>query len=151
MTEPSPADGGPRTGRDDHAASARAQTQSIESDAEPAAVLALIADPRHLPTWAPAFADAVVQDPDAGWQATKDGRSFLLHVAVSQDAGTVDYLREVAPGRQGGAYLRAVPRPGDGSVITMTVPLPPEVDPGSTAATLRDELAALQRLLAQNH
>lgn len=84
---------------------------------------------------------------DQGWRATKDGREFGLRVVLCSRAGTVDYLREVAPGREGGAYLRAVPRPGGGSVVTMTVPLLPEVDPVDTAATLRSELDALAALL----
>jgi len=58
----------------------------------------------------------------------------------------VDYLRQVAPGREGGAYLRAIPRPGGGSVITMTLPLLPDVEPADTAATLARELAALASL-----
>ena len=41
---------------------------------------------------------------------------------MKQDAGTVDYLREIAPGREGGAYIRVIPRPGGGSVVVMTVP-----------------------------
>ena len=92
--------------------SARTETQSIESDAAVAAVVALTADPTHIPEWAPAFADRVVGDDRSGWQAFKDGRGFALRVAVGVDAeATVDYLRQVAPGREGGAYIRVVPRP----------------------------------------
>ncbi|MGH3095553.1 MAG: SRPBCC family protein [Streptosporangiales bacterium] len=124
--------------------STRTETQSIESDAPVAAVIAVLADPTRIPQWAPAFADRVADDADAGWQATKDGRDFALRVAVDHDAGTIDYLRQVAPGREGGAYIRAVPRPGgDGSVIVMTLPLLPDVDPAATAATLSRELRAL--------
>ncbi|MHB1534636.1 MAG: hypothetical protein ACYC1D_08510 [Acidimicrobiales bacterium] len=59
----------------------------------------------------------------------KEGRDFALRVAVQQDAGTAEYLREAAPGREGGAYISATPRPRGGSVITMTLPLLPDVDP----------------------
>lgn len=100
-------------------ATLRTQTQSIESEVEPAEVVALITDPRRIPEWAPAFADAVEGDGQAGWRASKDGRELSLHVAVSHDASTVDYLGEVAPGREGDAYLRAVPRLGGGSVIVI--------------------------------
>ena len=79
--------------------------------------------------------------------ASKDDQAFRLRVAADHDAGTVDYLREVAPRREGGAYLRAVPRPGGGIVIVMTVPLLPDVNPADVAATLSDELNALARLL----
>jgi len=128
------------------AGSARTETQSIESDVAPDAVVALLADPRRLPEWAPAFADTVAGDAQSGWRAVKDGRQFELRVATSTDARTVDYLREVAPGREGGAYLRAVPRPGRGSVIVMTLPVPPGSDLAVVAATPHDELAALGAL-----
>jgi len=124
----------------------RTETQSIESQATRAAVIALLADATRLPEWAPAFADRVAGDPDSGWQATKDGRDFSLRVAIDEDAGTVDYLRDVSPGREGGAYIRAVPRPGGGSVIIMTLPLLPGVDRADAAATLAQELARLVSL-----
>jgi hypothetical protein len=127
--------------------SARTETQSIESDATVAAVVALLADPTHIPEWAPAFADRVVGDDRSGWQAFKDGRDFALRVAVGVDAGTVDYLRQVAPGREGGAYIRVVPRPRGGSVIVMTLPLLPDVNPADTAATLARELSVLASLV----
>jgi hypothetical protein len=126
----------------------RTETQSIESAAEPDAVVAFLADPRHIPGWAPAFADTVTGDARSGWTATKDGRDFSLRVPVSADARTVDYLRDIGRGREGGAFLRAVPRPGGGSVILMTLPLLPDVDPADTSATLADELNELARLLA---
>lgn len=124
----------------------RTETQSIESDADVGAVVALLADPTRIPTWAPAFADRVAGDTNSGWRASKDGRDFGLRVAVDQGAGTVDYLRELVPGREGGAYIRAIPRPGGGSVIVMTLPLLPDVDPGDTAATLAAELSVLVSL-----
>jgi len=125
----------------------RTETQSIESDAAVAAVIALLADPARIPQWAPAFADSVSGNTRSGWQATKDGRDFALRVAVNRDAGTVDYLRQVAPGREGGAHIRAVPRPGGGTVIVMTLPLLPDADPADTAVTLAQELAALVSLV----
>jgi len=125
----------------------RTETQSVESEATVVAVVALLGDPTTIPRWAPAFADSVSGDSRSGWQAAKDGRNFAVRVAVNQDAGSVDYVREVAPGREGGAYIRAVPRPGGGSVITMTLPLLPSVDPADTATTLTEELTALVALV----
>jgi hypothetical protein len=125
---------------------ARTATQSIEVDAPVTAVVAILVDPTRIPQWAPAFADEVHGDSASGWQATKDGRDFSLRVAINGEACTVDYLRQVAPRQEGGAYLRAIPRPGGGSVITMTLPLPPDVDPAETAATLASELATLASL-----
>ena len=124
----------------------RTETQSIETDAPVEAVVAVLADPTRLPQWAPGFADQVRSDGESGWQATKDGRDFALRVAANEEAGTVDYLRQVAPGREGGAYIRAVPRPGGGSVVTMTLPLLRDVDPADTASTLARELATLKAL-----
>ena len=95
--------------------------------------------PRHSPTRFSA-------DSRSGWLVTKDGQAFTLRVTAVPAAGTVDYLREVAPGREGGAYLRVIPRPGGGSVIIMTLPVPPGADPAATAATLAAELAALVSL-----
>jgi hypothetical protein len=132
----------------DPSAPLRTATRSVETEAEPGAVVSLLADVRRVPEWAPAFADEITGDAESGWRVTKDGRTFSLRVAVSADAGTVDYLREIAPGREGGAYLRSVPRPRGGSVVVMTVPLLPDVNPTDVALTLRDELTALAKLLA---
>ena len=71
-----------------------------------------------------------------------------LKTAVSTEARTVDYLREVAPGREGGAYLRVLPGPRGGSVIIMTLPIPPDADRDAVARTLSEELVALAKLAA---
>lgn len=125
---------------------ARTETQSAESDALVADVLAVLANAARIPQWAPVFADEVSGDSRSGWLVTKDGQAFTLRVAAVPAAGTVDYLREVAAGREGGAYLRVIPRPGGGSVIIMTLPVPPGADPAATAAVLAGELAALAAL-----
>lgn len=121
-------------------------TQSVETDAEPDIVVDLLADPRRIPEWALAFADEIIGDAEQGWQVIKDGQAFDLQAVVSRPSRTVDYLRQVAPGRTGGAYLRVLPRPSGGSVVVMTLPVTPGADPDAVAATLRDELAALTRL-----
>lgn len=126
----------------------RTETQSIESEADPDAVVSLRAEANRIPEWAPAFADTVIGDDRSGWRAIKDDRAFDLRVVVSRDSRTVDYLRELAPGSEGGAYIRAVPRPGGGSVVVMTLPLLAGVDPADTSAILRAELDALARLAA---
>ena len=92
-----------RYGRD---VDSRTETQSIESHAAPEAILALLADPSRIPEWAPAFVDAVIEDGESGWRATKGGQDFILRVVTTLNAGTVDYLREIAPDREGGAYMR---------------------------------------------
>ncbi len=126
---------------------AQTETQSIETASTVMAVLDVLADPRRIPQWAPGFADHVSEHPDSGWLATKDGREFQLRVAVTRDAGTVDILREVAPGRELGAYIRAIPRPRAGAVIIMTLPLLANTDPSDTRSILSQELTALVSLV----
>ncbi len=123
------------------------ETQIIESTATVVTVVELFANPTRIPEWAPAFADRVSGDVRSGWEATKDGRNFPLRVAVDRGSGTVDYLRHVTPDREGGAYIRGVPRPGDGSVITMTLPLLADVDAADTSGTLARELTPLVSLV----
>ncbi len=132
--------------RDHGAVSDRTATGSIESDAEPDVIFALLADPRHLPGWAPGFADTVASAGAAGWRVTKDGQDVVVRVVAHQDARTVDYVREIAPGREGGACLRVLARLGGGSVTCMTLPVPPDGDAASVATIIRDELAALTNL-----
>jgi hypothetical protein len=128
---------------------ARTETQSAETTATVAAVIGLLASPTNIPRWAPDFADRVAGDATSGWRANKGDREFPLRVVIDREAGTADYLRQVAPGREGGAYIRAVPRPGGGSVVIMTVPLLPDVDPADTQATLSRELTALMSLVEE--
>jgi hypothetical protein len=126
----------------------RSQTQGIETDAEPASVVALIADGHRIPEWAPGFADRVDGDTDRGWRVTKGDNEFAVDIRVNQDAGTIDYVREISPGRTGGASLRAVPRLGGGTVIVVTLPVLPGAAPEDVAAILTEELDALARLVA---
>jgi hypothetical protein len=128
----------------EYAMDARTKTRSIESAVEPGAVLELLADARRLPEWAPGFADAVEGDERAGWKVTKDGAAFEIRVVVQPEARTVDYLREVAPGLVGGAYLRVTPLMGGGSSVVITVPV--IGDPDAVAAILDEELVTLTRL-----
>lgn len=89
----------------------RTETQSVETHADPADVLAVLADPQRIPAWAPTFADTITVGAQSGWRATKDDRPFNLRVVTQHDAGTVDYLREVAPGREGGLHPSPSPWP----------------------------------------
>jgi Polyketide cyclase / dehydrase and lipid transport len=123
-------------------------TSAVECASSPTAAYGYLADPRHLPDWAPGFADTVRQDSDGGWAAAKGDRTFAVRVDVHEPAGTVDFLRQAPSGRWIGAYLRVTPQPQSGSVITMTLPLLPDTDPSLTARVLEEELAAIVRLLA---
>ena len=123
----------------------RSQTGSIETAKSRETVLALLEDGTRAPEWAPAFADTAVPDGDA-WRGTKDGKDFAFRVAVDRSAGTVDYLLEVAPGQENGAYIRAIPRLGGGSVVTITVPVRPGASAEAVRATVTAELAAISAL-----
>ena len=125
----------------------RSVTGSIESDADRAAVLAVLEDGTRVPEWAPAFADVAVRD-GARWRGTKDGSDFSFRVAYEPVAGAADYVREVGPGIENGAYIRVVPRLGGGCVIAMTLPIRPGMSAGSVRETLAAELAAIARLAA---
>jgi hypothetical protein len=127
---------------------ARTATQSVEADVGPDQVFALLSDPTRLPDWAPGFAERVDRSPDGSWQVTRDTEQFALRVLARSDTRTVDFLRTLAPGREAGAYVRVVPRPGRGAVITMTVPVPPGRERAEVAGDVLGELQALVDLLA---
>jgi hypothetical protein len=129
--------------------SARTVTRSAETDVEPDAILKVLTDATLIPQWAPAFADTVEADAQSRqdqWRVSKDGSVFSLQVVVTQPSRTVDYLREIAPGKKGGAYIRVLQRPRGGSVIVMTLPVPSDGDADRAIATLDQELKALVEL-----
>jgi uncharacterized protein YndB with AHSA1/START domain len=121
----------------------RTATGAVECAASPDVVFDYLADPRHLTEWAPGFAQAVTRGPGPDWTVPRDGEEFAVRVPARRESGTVDFLREVAPGRWGGAFLRVHTRPGRGSVVVMTLGFQPGVDPADTARILQDELAAI--------
>ena len=121
----------------------RTVTRAIEDDLEPDAIFAVLTEPRLLPRWAPAFADEVEKIGSDSWQITKNGNRFAMQMAASAASRTVDYLREVAPGKRGGAYIRVLPRPGGGSVVVMTLPITANADAESVTAFLVEELKSL--------
>lgn len=125
--------------------SQRTVTRSAEADLPPEKILSVLNDPSRLPEWAPVFADKIEHGQN-GWRVTKGADSFNLQVNVSIAAGTVDFLREMADGKRGGAYARVFPRPLGGSVVVMTVPLAPNSDVAAVARVVEEELAALVRL-----
>ncbi len=119
----------------------RTATVSIETETEGRDILKLLSDPTLIPDWAKAFADSV-DYVSGSWTAKKDGRTFSLRLVVNGESGTVDYLREVAPGIEGGAFIRVMPRPRGGTVIVITIPVG-SGDTASSVKVLETELAAL--------
>ena len=118
-------------------------TRTVEDDLDPDVILAVLMDAKLIPRWAPVFADAVESIEADAWQVTKNGERFVMHLAASASARTVDYLREVTPGRRGGAYIRVLPRPDGGSVVAMTLPVPGGTDEERVVSVLLEELKSL--------
>ena len=87
-------------------------------------------------------------DPD-GWPPRTVKTSLCASWSTRVPARSTTCARSV-PEREGGAYVRVVPRPGGGSVIAMTLPLLPGVNPTDTAATLAQELDALAALVERH-
>ena len=124
----------------------RTVTETIETDGEPDAIVAILIDPKSLPQWAPGFADTIEPLGPAIWRVIKGDRIFEVEVAFERSRRTVDYLREVAPGKKSGAYIRVLPRPGSGSVVVMTLPIPAGGDSNAVTAILKQELSDLVEL-----
>ena len=121
-------------------------TRATEADLEPDAIYDVVAEVSKIPDWAPAFADSVERIDDVHFNVTKDGSTFSMNLVKHPAAGTVDYVREMANNRRGGAYIRVTPRPLGGSSVTMTVPLAPNSKESDVARTVDQELAEIIRL-----
>jgi hypothetical protein len=128
-----------------NATTGRAETRSISIAAPPAAVLAVVADPRRLPEWAPAFARSVQPDGDDWLIDTGEGPARIT-VRVSPEHGTVDLLRATDPAR--GAFSRVVHNHG-GSEYLFTLLFPhgtAETAISRQMATVEEELEAVRAL-----
>jgi hypothetical protein len=123
----------------------RAETRSISIAAPPPAVLAVVADPRRLPEWAPGFAHGVQPDGDGWLIDTAEGRTRIT-VRVSPEHGTVDLLRAADPTR--GAFSRVIHN-HDGSEYLFTLVFPdgtPDIAISRQMAAVEDELVAVRAL-----
>jgi hypothetical protein len=123
----------------------RAESRSISIAAPPAAVLALVADPRRLPEWAPGFARGVQPDGDDWLIDTGEGQARIT-IRASHEHGTVDLLRAADPTR--GAFSRVVHN-HDGSEYLFTLVFPDgtaETAISRQMATVEDELEAVRAL-----
>jgi hypothetical protein len=122
-------------------------TRAIESDAEPQLIYAKLANAFLIPQWAPVFADKVEHLEGVSFHLTKGSVSFNMNVHLNGPSLTVDYLLEMPGGGRGGAYIRVIPKPRSGSVVTMTVPVGPATTPAQVATVLEEELEALVKLV----
>jgi hypothetical protein len=126
--------------------SSQTVTRTIESDFDPKLIYLKLTDASLIPQWAPAFADTVNHAHETTFRVTKGGEAFDFQLLANELALTVDYLRDMANGRRGGAYIRVMSKPRGGSVVAMTVPVGPDASPAQVAAVLEQELEALIKL-----
>jgi hypothetical protein len=127
--------------------SSQTVTRATESDFKPGEIYRILAEVRNIPKWAPAFADAIERVDDTHHRVTKNGTVFNIEVLLHQNAGTVDYVREMSNNRKGGAYIRVTPRPLGGSVVSMTVPIGPNTNEAEVAKVVDQELVDLIKLV----
>jgi hypothetical protein len=127
--------------------SSQTVTRAIESDFESKLIYLKLTDVSLIPRWAPVFADKVEPAHETTFRVTKGDDSFDMELYSNKSALTVDYLRDMADGRRGGAYIRVMPKPLGGSVVVMTVPIGSNAIPDQVAAVLEQELQALIGLL----
>jgi Polyketide cyclase / dehydrase and lipid transport len=125
----------------------RSDTQAISIDAPREAVLDLVSDPTAFPRWASGFARAVRPDgPD--WLVDTGEGEVRLHVRVSREHGTVDYLAADALPREMGAFSRVVPN-GRGCDYVVTRFFPdamPKTEVDDERAVLAIELQTVRVL-----
>jgi hypothetical protein len=115
-----------------HTTLARSYTRSISIAANPAEVLAFLADPHNLPRWAPAFARSVTERD--GQLLVDTGQGELpISLSVSPERGTVDVLSAAEP--RIGAFSRVLPN-GDGSEYLFTLLFAPDTDQTAVEAQL---------------
>ncbi len=124
-------------------------TRAIESDIEPERIYSNLANAFLIPQWAPVFADKVDHADGNAFRVIKGSDVFNLQLIANESSLTVDYLRDMAGGKRGGAYIRVMPQPSGGSVIVMTVPLGPNATPDQVAEGLEQELEALIKLVGR--
>jgi hypothetical protein len=85
----------------------RAETRTISVAASPAKVVGYLADPRHIPDWAPGFATAVDHDHDDIWRVETGAGPQRVAVRVAAEHGVVDVVSADAPNL--GLFTRVVP------------------------------------------
>jgi hypothetical protein len=127
--------------------SSQTVTRATESDFEPGEIYRILAEVSNIPKWAPAFAEAIERVDDTHHRVTKNGAAFNIEVLPHENAGTVDYVREMSNNRKGGAYIRVTPRPLGGSVVSMTVPIGPNDNKAEVAKVVDQELVDLIKLV----
>jgi len=123
-----------------------AETRSISIEATPAAVFAFVADPRNLPRWAPAFADAV-RPAGERWIVTSGDTELPISVQASAERGTLDLLG--GPDLNVGAFSRVLPN-ANGSEYLFTLFFPdgtPQEAVSAQMQVVEQELETVRELV----
>ncbi|MEV4054853.1 SRPBCC family protein [Amycolatopsis sp. NPDC049688] len=123
---------------------ARAETRTISIAAPPARVVEYLADPRHLPEWAPGFATAVDHDHGDIWHVHTEGGPRRVAVRVAAAHGVVDVVSADAP--TVGLFTRAVPNL-TGAELIFSLFFPEDTDPAAIDAQMAvvgEELRAVR-------
>lgn len=109
------------------------------------AVIAILADARRLPEWAPGFARSVAPDGEH-WRVDTGAGELLMEVVVDHDLGTVDLIRPGDPSL--GAKMRVLHN-GAGSAFVFSIVFPPGAPDEAIAAqmaTIEGELETVRAL-----
>jgi hypothetical protein len=129
-------------------ATARAATRTISIPAAPVAVFAVIAEPRRLPEWSPAFARSIAPH-GRRWKVTTWAGEVTVDVVVTREPSwTVDLVRGGAAAQTTGARLRAIPS-GRGSELIYTMLFPAGTTDAAVAGQMRvvgEELETIRGL-----
>jgi hypothetical protein len=111
-----------------------------------AVVIALLADARRLPEWAPAFARAVAPEGEHWRVDLGGGAEVLIDVVVDEERGTIDLIRPGDPST--GAKLRVLHN-GAGCAFVFSMVFPPGAPEAAVAAqmaTIEEELETVRRI-----
>ncbi|MBE8522683.1 SRPBCC family protein [Amycolatopsis sp. H6(2020)] len=122
----------------------RAETRTISVAAPPARVVEYLADPRHLPEWAPGFATSVDHDHGDIWHVHTESGPQRVAVRVAAEHGVVDVVSADSPTL--GLFTRVVPNLA-GAELIFSLFFPEDTDPSAVDAQMAvvgEELRAVR-------
>lgn len=122
----------------------RGETRTLSVAAPPERVVEYLADPRHLPEWAPGFATAVDHEHDDVWRVDTGEGPRRVAVRVAAEHGVVDFVSADAPNL--GLFTRAVPNLA-GAELIFSLFFPEGTEPAAVDAQMAvvgEELRALR-------
>ncbi|GAB3159908.1 SRPBCC family protein [Amycolatopsis stemonae] len=111
----------------------RAETRSISVATSPEQVFDYLADPRHVPEWAPGFASAIEHDHDEIWRVHTEAGPRQVVVKAAKAHGVVDVVSADAPNL--GLFTRVVPNL-TGAELIFSLFFPADTDPAAVDAQM---------------